>query len=73
MQGVFGKLHFGHSTSGQMSDSAAKVKNAREEFFDMLNSNLERDKFKSFLITEFSVENLLFWEAINLLQHSLFG
>jgi hypothetical protein len=69
MKGAFVRVHSGQSTSEQKSDSAAKVQNARDEFYYILSSESDRQKFKSFLITEFSVENLLFWEAINLLQH----
>jgi hypothetical protein len=46
----------------------AKVQNHNEDFLQMLYNDSERELFKGFLITEFSVENLLFWEAIHSLK-----
>jgi hypothetical protein len=61
----FVTVHSGNSSSVQTS---SKAKNFMEEFLQMLNIEPEREEFKLFLIVEFSVENLLFWEAVHFLK-----
>jgi hypothetical protein len=61
--------HSGQSLTTQRSQNPTGGKNVLEVFLQLLHNEHQKEEFKAFLITEFSVENLLFWEAVHSLRN----
>ncbi|CAL1593080.1 unnamed protein product [Knipowitschia caucasica] len=58
------------STAGKRSPTAVEVEKWKESFSNLIKSDVGRAVFASFLRSEFSEENLKFWEACEEFKNS---